>query len=82
MEPYPYRILFGYLYSWGTSACVPQVYKKFSKKKKSFSFIFSFGYVIKINKSSKRPFNGNGYILLSISVTIWMYTSFIYSFGS
>ena len=45
---------FEYLYSWDTFACAPQAYLNFSKKKrKSFSFIFSFGYVIKIDKSSK-----------------------------
>ena len=59
MEPYPYQILFGYLYSWGTSACVPQAYPNFSKKKKSFSFIFSFGYVTKIDKSNESSGNMN-----------------------
>ena len=55
MEPYPYRILFGYSYSWGIFACVP----KFFNQKKSFSFIFSFGYVTKIDKSSKNDGNMN-----------------------
>ena len=54
MEPYPYRILFEYLYSWDISACEPQAYLNFSKKKKkSFSFIFSFGYVTKIDKNNE-----------------------------
>ena len=44
-EPYPYWMLlgtctFGYLYSWGTSACVPQAYPNFSKKKKNFFHFF------------------------------------------
>ena len=38
MEPYLYRILFGYLYSWGTSTCVPQAYLNLSKKKKKIIF--------------------------------------------
>ncbi len=61
MEPYPYWILFGYLYSWGTSACVPQPYPNFSKKKKKklFFFIFSFGNVKKIKKSKENSGNMN-----------------------
>jgi hypothetical protein len=57
MEPYPYRILFGYLYSWYTSA-YPGI-PKFFKKKKSLSFIFSFGYVTKIEKTSASSENMN-----------------------
>ena len=30
----------GYLYSWGASACVPQVYPNFSTKKKNFFHFF------------------------------------------
>ena len=61
MEPYPYRILFGYSCPWGIAACVPPgVPKNFQKKKKkSFSFIFSFGNVTKIDKSSESGGNMN-----------------------
>ena len=52
MEPYPYQILFGYLYSWRT-----QIKKK--KKKNHFLSFFSFRYVAKIDKISKSDGNMN-----------------------
>ena len=48
-----------YLYSWGTFACVPRRTQNFQPKKKSFYFIFSFGYVTKIDKSSESSGNMN-----------------------
>ena len=59
IESYQYQILFGYSYPWGIAARVTQAYPKFFKKPKSFSFIFYFGYITKIDKRSKSSGNMN-----------------------
>jgi hypothetical protein len=42
--PYRYRVRRGYVYRWGTAACVPQAYP-ISAKKKNFRYGFGTGQV-------------------------------------